>query len=127
MSQYVETPTRTFAAGGALALHARVKLAAGALALAGATDVEIGTTTRETFAAGDDVAVRLRNAQGTCKMIAAAAIASGAEVNAKASGKIDDDAAASSVKIGTALEAATADGDIIEVLRYAATEANAAA
>lgn len=120
MTQQVEVSTKAFTAGAAMEKHARVKLSSGVLALAGvgASDepVELGTIQEATFAAGDVVAVRMRNAPGTVKMVAAAAIAAEAAVYGAASGRIDD--AVSGNPIGVALEAATAAGDIIEVARY---------
>lgn len=113
MSQYVETPTKTFVAGGAIPQFARVKLTSGKLALAGASDQEIGTLETETFADGDWGTVRLRTAAGTAKMIAAGAVTAG-PCYAAANGRVDD---TGTVQIGDALEAATAAGDIIEVLR----------
>ena len=120
MTQYVEGPTKAFTAGAAIAKHLRVKLSSGVLAVAGAgtsdEPVEIGTIEEAAFAAGDLRSVRMRNAQGTVKMVASAAIAAEAAVYGAAGGKIDD--TTSGAAIGIALEAATADGDIIEVLRY---------
>lgn len=113
MSQFVETACRTFTAGAALAEHRRVKLSSGKLAYAAATDVAIGTLERPSFADGDEVAVRLRIAQGTRKMVAAGAISAGSPVYAAANGKV---AAAGSILEGLALEAAGADGDVIEVM-----------
>lgn len=116
MSQFVDGNTKTFLASGALAQYARVKLDSnGALALAGATDKEIGTATREAFAAGDPIAVKLRSAAGTHKMIAEDAISVNDAVFTTASGKVGD-SATGAFALGTALGAATADGDIIEVL-----------
>jgi len=114
MSQYVETPTKTDVAAAAIGQHLRVKTT-GALAVAGATDVELGTMEEPCTAAGTCV-IRLRTAAGTCKMVASAAITAGVTVYAAASGKI---ASSGSVVIGTALEAATANNDVIEVLRHA--------
>lgn len=114
MSQYVETPTRTDTAASALGQFLRVKTA-GALALAGATDVELGTMENAALAAGP-ATVRLRSAKGTCKMVASGAITSGVTVYAAANGKI---ASSGTVVVGTALEAATANNDVIEVLRHA--------
>lgn len=116
MSQYVEACTKTFIAGGALPLHARVKLTAGKLALAGLADKEIGTTERQAFADGDAIPVRLRTAYGTSKMIAAEALPVG-PVRTAANGKVADTAAVGSFLVGDALEPAAADGDIVEVLR----------
>ncbi len=117
MGQYVETPTRTFIAGAAIDPYRRVTLSSGKLALAGITTRELGTLEEESFADGDIRAVRLRTAQGTCKMVANAAISAGAAVFTAANGKIGP-SASTAFKIGTALEAATADGDVIEVLRH---------
>ena len=111
MSQYVESATRADTAAGAIAQHLRVKTT-GALVVATATAVELGTMEFPALAAGD-ATVRLRTAQGTRKMVALVAITAGDPVYAAAGGKV---AATGSVYCGTALEAATADNDVIEVL-----------
>lgn len=116
MAEQVDTPTRTFTAGAAIAQYLRVKLSSEKLAVAGATENDIGTIDRDVFADGDKVAVRLRNAQGTRKMVAAGAIALHADVYGAAGGKVDD--VANENHYGIALTAAAADGDIIEVLQY---------
>jgi len=104
-------------ASAAITQYARVKLdAAGTVSTAGLTDKDIGTAQQAAFAAGDVVSVKLRTAAGTHKMIAAGAVTQGAEVSTQASGKIDDAATATGYKLGIALEAATANNDIIEVL-----------
>lgn len=120
MSQYDDSGLKGFPAGAALAANLRVKLSAGLLALAGASDQELGTTVRSTFAntnfdsGYEDATVRLRTKQGTSMMVAVDAITAGNPVYAAASGKIS---AAGTVLIGIALEASTTDGDVIEVLR----------
>jgi hypothetical protein len=117
MSQYVDGNTKTYVCDEAIPMYARVKLDSdGRVTIAGLADKEIGTATRETFAAGEEVAVRLRTAAGTHKMIAIEAIAAGATVYTEAAGKVQDTAAQTAFQVGTALEAATADLDIIEVL-----------
>lgn len=116
MASYVESATRTFEAGGAIAKHLRVKLSTGKLAAAGLADKELGEIEQAAFADGDMRSVRLRNAPGTHKMVAAEALVVGAQVYTAAAGKVADTFAATSFLIGTALTAATADGDIIEVL-----------
>lgn len=71
-------------------------------------------------ASGDNIAVRLLSEAGTIEMTAGGAITSGADVYAAAAGKVQalPAAAATYRKVGIAMEAATADGDIIEVLPY---------
>jgi len=114
MSQYVETPTRTFQATAAVAENLRVSyLSTGKIAVSGAGERGCGTTDAPALAADDYVAVRIWSAQGTRKMVASEAIAAGADVYAAASGKI---AATGTVKLGQAKEAATANNDVIEVL-----------
>lgn len=116
MSQHVETNTKTFTAGAAIAKYLRVHLSSGKLAASGITQREIGTIEDASFADGDVRAVRLASAAGTCKMVASAAISQGALVYTAASGKVGPSASTAFV-IGTALEAAAADGDVIEVVR----------
>lgn len=115
MSQQFETGIRPDIAAGALGLHLRVKTT-GALALAGITDREIGTIVKQTFANLDVTAVSLVNKPGTVKMVAAGAISKNALVFTAASGKVDA-TASTAFLIGIAMEAAGADGDVIEVLR----------
>ena len=116
-SEYIDGNVRAFTAGAAIAGDLRVKLSSGKLAAAGLADKELGTIVVPAFADGDVVGVRLRTANGTSRMVASKAIAQGAAVYTAASGKITDAATATGYLIGTALEAAGADGDIIEVLR----------
>ena len=117
MSQFVDTPTKTYPVATAIGKYIRVKLnGSGKLAVAGLTDRAIGVTCDETFAADENVTVALMSKQGTMKMTAGAAITEGAVVYGLASGKIDDADGGSAVIHGVALEAAAADGDIIEVL-----------
>ena len=113
----VEANTRTFQAGAALARHARVKLASGVLATAGVGDTELGTMHDASFEAGEIKAVRLRSAIGTTPMVAATDVAVGAEVWTAASGKVSKTEGKSAVRVGVALTATGADGEIIEVLR----------
>jgi hypothetical protein len=114
MSQYVEAAVRGFAAGAAIGQFLRVYLtASNTLALAGANDYGIGTMEDPSTAANEQVGVRLNSAQGSRKCVANGAITVGDPVYLAASGKVG---AIGSVRYGTALEAATADNDIIEVL-----------
>jgi hypothetical protein len=116
MSQYVDTNTKAFTAAGTIPIYARVVLGSGGtITAAGLTDKEIGTATRAAVS-GDVIAVKLRSGSGTHKMIAKEALAIGATLYTEAGGKVQDTAEATGFQVGTALEAATAENDIIEVL-----------
>lgn len=116
MSQQVDTLFRTFTAGAAIGRFIRVKLTSGKLAVAVAADRDyLGTIEEAAFADLDVRRVRLRTAQGTAKMVADAAVTLGATVFTRAAGKVGATAVGSFI-IGVALEAAAADGDVIEVL-----------
>jgi hypothetical protein len=117
MSQFIDGNYKTFIADEAIAVHLRVKLDSdGRVTVAGLTDKDIGTAVSPAFAAGDNVTVKLRSGAGTHKMVAIEACAIGARMYTEANGKVQDTAAQTSFQLGTALEAAGADGDIIEVL-----------
>ena len=117
MSQFNDTGTRMFTAGAAIKLWARVKLASGTVTEAGIADKHIGYAMQQAFASGDIIAVRLFSKEGTHKAIAAAAITQGNEVFTAAAGKVSV-SASTAFRFGVALETATADLDIIEVLHY---------
>ncbi|MEN6424021.1 MAG: capsid cement protein [Phycisphaerales bacterium] len=108
----IEGSKRTFTAGADLAAHRRVKLSGTSVVYAGDEEDAIGVTE---FAAllGEDITVRLINTGGTFEVTAAGAIAAGGAVYPAADGKVE--ATGTNAK-GTALDAATADGDIIECL-----------
>lgn len=118
----IEGTKRTFTAGAAFLVFALVKLSSGKVIenTATATDDPIGVAVLPAAADGDLVTVRLINGPGTFEMIAAGAITADADVYAAADGKIQALPAGAGTyrRIGKALEAATADGDIIEVLPY---------
>lgn len=102
----------TLLAGGALAPYLRVKLTAGVLVVASSSDDEIGTLGRRALAANEAVPVVPRGEAGVRYMVASGAISQYAQVYAAASGKI---ASSGTLIRGVALDAATADGDIIRV------------
>lgn len=116
MSQYVDGNTKTFRADSAIPQYSRVRRTSTGVALAGLDQKEIGTAITTAFAAGENVTVRLRTAAGTHKMIAQEAIPVGATVYTEDAGRIQDTAVSTSFQVGTALEAANAEGDVIEVL-----------
>jgi len=114
MSQHNVSGVKAFPAGGALDIYLRV-ITPGALALAGSTDIELGTTERAAFALNDSIPVRLLTAPGTAIMVANGAITKGNPVYAASAGKV---ASSGSRTIGVALETTTADGDWLEVERF---------
>lgn len=116
MAGQIDGNFRTWRASAALAQYVRVKLSSGKLAAAGIGDDDVGTLEEEAFADLDVRRVRLTNASGTRKMVAAGAITSGAKVYQAASGKIDDLGVGR--WIGYALGAATGDNSVIEVLTH---------
>ena len=118
-TQRVTGGTKTFRSGSTLGQWLRVKYSSTAsngevtVALAGASDISLGVVEKPVVTSGDPVTVHLRTAQGTKLMVASGAITAGNPVYAAASGKV---ASSGSVYEGHALGAATADGDVIEVM-----------
>lgn len=116
---------RTFSAGADLLAKRLVKLSAGAVVdnTAAATDDMIGVTEVNVLS-GNPVGVRLLCTDETQEMTSAGAIGLNAVAYAAADGKIQALPAAAGTyrKVGITLEAATADGDIIEVLPYSFSE-----
>jgi hypothetical protein len=102
--------------GTAVGQYLRVLVASGgtAVALAGADDIEFGTTAQNATTLDTLVPVVPRTVEGTKKFVASGAITQYAEVFAAASGKIS--ATGNGRKIGYAIEPAAANGDVIEVL-----------
>lgn len=111
----------TMIASVELAQKLRVKIVSGTVtsppevALAGVGEAGIGVNDVLT-AITKLAAVEPLNKNGTLEMVASGVIAEGADVFPAASGKISATAAGNA--LGKAIEAATADGDIIEVLIY---------
>lgn len=112
---YVESGHRCLQVTGAIARAIRVAFSAGQVAAAGLNTLGIGLTRVATFAANEPVDVIEYSSGGEIEMTAAGAITQGALVYTAASGKISATAASTSFKVGIAMEAATADGDIIPV------------
>lgn len=113
MSQTYDGPNRSFESNEAIAQFLRVYLTSGKIAVAGAGEKSLGTALQPSFAAGEHQAVRLRNGPGTRFMVANGAISAGARCYGAASGKIS--ATPGGQFEGIALEAATANNDVIEV------------
>jgi len=109
----------TFTTGAAVSQKRLVKLSSGEVIhnTATYTDAPIGVS-EYNAADGDNVAIQTLSTAGTLEMTAAGAITSGVAVYAAAAGKVQaiPTDGGRYRKIGIALEAATADGDIIEIL-----------
>jgi hypothetical protein len=115
MSQQYDSGTRGFVADAAIAQFARVVFESdGRVVTAGLTEPGIGIAQNPAFAAGDVIPVKLWNSGGTFKMRASEALAVGATLYTESDGEVQDTAQATAVPFAQALEAATADGDIIE-------------
>jgi hypothetical protein len=117
MSQYnvAGIITLTVKAGETILANQRIKFDAGEAVTAVADEFAIGFA-QMNAAAGERVSVRLVNSQGTFKAIAKEAFAIGASLYGALAGKVQDtDPGAGTIRF-MALEAATADGQIVEVL-----------
>lgn len=116
MPSFTHHDRRHFTTDAAIDPNLRVKLnSTNELVLAGALDLEVGTTLQKSGGtANESIEVLLVNASGTVKGISAGAIAAGANVYAAASGQVDD---TGSIRLGRALSAATTSGQEIEFIR----------
>jgi hypothetical protein len=119
----------TFTANGAIGAKIRVKLTAGStteppqVEIAGAGEQHIGVT-QFGVATGELVAVKGRHSPGFHEMIASEAIEVGDAIYGAAAGKVKDTSDGSS--IGYAIEAATANNDIIKCIDEAILSTTAA-
>ncbi len=112
MSQFNDTNYGTVTLSATVPMFGRVTAAG---ALAGATDQDVGVTMRAGVS-GDKVAVAWVNKCGTHKAIAASSATVGSKMYTAASGKVNDVQATGAFLRGVLLEAASADGDIVEIL-----------
>lgn len=117
MASIVEGGFITREAAAVIPVHRAVKTDSNGkfVAATAGTDLIVGVTPVATKV-GYPVGVRLRNAEGTCKVVASAAIAKDAAVTATTGGKVVTTTTANDQVIGYALTAAAADGDVIEVI-----------
>lgn len=118
MSQTNDNGFASFVAGEAISQYARVKLNTSRQVVeADADDKGIGTAVIET-ASGAHCTVKLWTAPGSHKVVAAGAVSVNDIVYGADEGKVDD-VVGTGIAVGRALEAATADGNIIEILPMA--------
>lgn len=114
MSQEHDTAFPTYTAGEALEKFRLVKFsAARTVVYADAADQPIGRTCAPA-ASGDPVTVALLNKEGTMKMVASEAFAVNAQLYTAADGKVAD--TASDYEVGVAVEAASGNNSIVEVI-----------
>jgi len=111
MSQFVDTGYKAIALTETVGQFLRTDAAG---TLCGITERGIGVA-QVAGVSGDVVSVALWSKAGTMKVVAGAAIAKDAICYSAASGKVST-TASTSFKLGIAMEAAGADGDIIEML-----------
>jgi hypothetical protein len=108
----------SFKAGAAIGINRAVILDSASntvIAASAITDLVIGIALEAAAAAGDLVPVQVF---GKAKVVASAAIAVGAQLmpTGSGSGKVATAAGATAKSMGVALQAAGADGDVIEAL-----------
>lgn len=110
-----DSPNPTFQASAALAPYLRVVFDSNnELAAAGAAEYELGTLLQRCLAADDPAAIMPRQEYGIRKMVAAGAFSAYANLYGAAGGKVDD--APGGVFCGIALEAASGNNSIVDVL-----------
>lgn len=117
MAHYVDNGFKSFVAAEDLAAYTAVKLDSNGkvvTATAG-TDVIIGVV-HVAVASGKAADVRLRSGQGTAIITASDVVAIGAAVTATTGGKAVTTTTANNQIIGYAIQAAAADGDLIEIM-----------
>lgn len=110
---YTEQPTRAFTAGEALARRRLVKLSGASAVYADAGDEFFGVT-EYAIAIAAKGSIRNKLAGGTFEVTAAAAITAGKMIYPADDGKVSMTPAGKAC--GLAIEAATADGDLIEAI-----------
>jgi len=126
MSQREDSGFKSFSAGEAIPLYSRVKLHTdGTVLMAGLAEKSIGTLQTDAGVSGQPVSVKLRSAAGTHKVRVKEAVAIAANLYSEAAGEVQDTAETTAFLEMTALEAATAEDDVVEALYHNATGAAA--
>lgn len=113
-------PVLTLPTDSTLGQYLRVSVGTdGYLNVAGATDKDVGTTILPVLTSGVPASVRHRLTPGTCKFTVSEAVEVGDILYSAASGKVSDtdNTGSGGEIVGIAIEAATADGQIIEAIR----------
>ena len=118
MGQRVDSGFKTLPAAGAIAKHKLVTTnVSGQWVECGASDRPVASVQGTgSTAAGEPLSCKLLTGPGSHILMAGAGVDAAAAVSNIASGKVDDTSEAGSWSFGIALEAAVADGDLIEVI-----------
>ena len=106
---------KAFTSGATINRYQRVKLSAGVLAVAGEDEYAIGFA-EENVVSGDQCTVKLINVSGTFKAISNEAVSVGATLYGAAAGKVQDTDPGSGTARFIALEAASGDNSVLEIL-----------
>ena len=96
----------------------------GKVTIAGLGDVDLGTCVEPVFEQGGRITLSLNSKAGTQKAVAAGAIAAGAKVYTAANGKVSSTGATGSFLRGIALEAASGDNSVLEIMPLLGDTAN---
>ena len=124
MASYTVGPEMTFEAGATLAQYTLVKMGSGGTITnstgVASEDNDVFGVVQESAVSGDSVLVTSLAGVASFKVLVGGAISKGAKVYTAASGK-GSATATSLTYLGLARQAATADGDIIEVVRTLGT------
>lgn len=121
-----EGPYITLVAAEALGPGARVKLDSnGKAALAGLADAAIGYVDYRGAASGALATIAAAAYPAMVYMIAHAALDIGDQVWSQASGRVDDNTAATAFRVGYTIDAAGAQDDVVRVIRCETTAEHA--
>ena len=115
MSQFSDDNVVTIAAGGTITQYDLVQISGATVIQNELATIPIGTALKGA-ASGALVPVKLVSGAGTHKVRVKEALSAGALLYTESAGEVQDTAQATAYPIGYALEAATAEDDIIEMV-----------
>lgn len=120
MSQWIDGDYKTLTSGEAISPFRILHLASSVLTMSEYAETMIGVSIAYT-ATASPCTFKLLTGAGTFKIEAAGDFSQGAVLYGRSNGTVDDVSDNSALKVGIALEAATASGDIVEVLPHVCT------
>jgi len=131
VSQFVDGNTKAFICdeadnvNGSVLEGIRCKMDSdGKVTIAGVGDTDLGTNVEPVFKQGARITLHLNSKAGTQKAVAAAAITVGSKVYTAANGKVSSTAATGSFLRGIALQSASGDNSVLEILPLIGDTAN---